>query len=141
MKKSHYLKVWAHCLRQLSQKLFALCQGSTIRGSTNQGITVPETWNFGYVNSFQIFISYGCGAMKILFKLAESCFIAISLIMNLNDLSEFKISSLLVLEAWSYKKLNQTCSSPDLLFMCKYTGLSYALNMPFMKKWSSDLKV
>ena len=40
MKKSHYFKVWAHCLRQLSLKLFALFQGSTIWGSTNQGITV-----------------------------------------------------------------------------------------------------
>ena len=45
MKKSHYLKVWVHCLRQLSQKLFALFQGSTIWGSTNQGITVVDMFS------------------------------------------------------------------------------------------------
>ena len=48
MKKSHYFKVWAHCLRQLSQKLFALFQGSTILGSTNQGITVFVSFLFSY---------------------------------------------------------------------------------------------
>ena len=40
MKKLHYFKVLAHYLRKLSQTIFALFQGSTIQGSTNQGITV-----------------------------------------------------------------------------------------------------
>ena len=68
MKKSHYFKVWAHCLRQLSQKLFALFQGSTIRGSTNQGITVlgfsPWAWAF----EWEVFTWLKIMAIELWFK-------------------------------------------------------------------------
>ena len=42
--KKHYFTVWAHYLRQFSKNTYALFQGSTIQGSTYQGITVLLIW-------------------------------------------------------------------------------------------------
>ena len=56
-KKLHYFKVWAHYWRQMSQKVFALFQGSTIWGSTNQGITVfviIDHWFSSFINILRL---------------------------------------------------------------------------------------
>ena len=59
----------------MSQKLFTLFQGSTIRGSTNQGITVFPTWiqiaTFGLAVRCQ---DVECLHFTRWYKLMKACF-------------------------------------------------------------------